>query len=36
MRKYYLIIIASLLGSLTAIAAPNPEMIVVCWPVARE
>ena len=32
MRKAYLIIIAGLLTTFTAIAAPNPEMIVECYP----
>jgi hypothetical protein len=32
MRTFYLIIIASLLGSLNATAATNPEVIVVCYP----
>ena len=32
MRKTYLIILASLLASFNTIAAPNPEMIVVCYP----
>ena len=32
MRKTYLILIAGLLASFTANAAPNPEMIVVCYP----
>lgn len=32
MRKTYLLIAAGLLASLTANAAPNPEMIVVCYP----
>lgn len=32
MRKTYLIIIASLLAPFTVNAAPNPEMIVVCYP----
>jgi len=31
MRKTYLIV-TSLLASLTANAAPNPEMILVCYP----
>jgi ABC-type phosphate/phosphonate transport system substrate-binding protein len=32
MRKTCFIIIASLLGSFTANAAPNPDVIVVCYP----
>jgi len=32
MRKAYLILVASLLVSFAASAAPNPEMIVVCYP----
>ncbi|MGR8998111.1 MAG: sterol transporter periplasmic substrate-binding protein BstB [Gammaproteobacteria bacterium] len=32
MRKTYLIILAGLLASFNTIAAPNPEMIVVCYP----
>lgn len=32
MRKTYLLLIASLLVSVAAKAAPNPEMIVVCYP----
>src|SRR5664280_2087217 len=32
MRKTYLILLAGLLAPLAANAAPNPEMIVVCYP----
>ncbi|MDD5502720.1 MAG: PhnD/SsuA/transferrin family substrate-binding protein [Candidatus Thermoplasmatota archaeon] len=32
MRKAYLILIASLLASFNVKAAPNPEMILVCYP----